>query len=1075
MNKTMKKALSLVLMMIMVISSVPMTSLAANSWCALGHDWGDYVVTTPATCSTKGVETATCKRNGCGETKTRATETVATAHVNKSMSKVEPTCDTFGNEAGIVCTLCDLVISGYEKIPATGHKSTTLAAKAATCTADGNEAGTKCSVCDTTLTGGKKIEKTGHKWTIYAQNPANCVTGAKGSRTEICLNCGTKETKEIEATHNFGAWTTTKTATCTEKGKKVRTCTVTGCNETETVDIDMLGHTSETVVAKEATCTEAGITAGTRCKVCGNSISGAVVIPAKGHTAVVVTGTPATCEKSGTSDSSTCKDCGFVISEAKVIAKLGHNMVKDTAKSKDATCTATGLYVEKCTNTGCTYTTTETLPIIHEAKWETIVEVKCTTDGKRRGTCKKCGMDVTEVVKAEGHKVYNETKWSTVKAATCTEDGLKTAPCSICGQTASQVLPKLGHDEIVNTARVEPTCTTTGKTESKKCTRCLTITVKAETIDKKAHTFGEWTVSSHPTCAAGGIDERKCTACNEKETRTVDRLPHTEVEIPAVAATCTEAGKTAGKKCSVCDKVTVEQTEIAATGHTYVADATASFAPTCELPGRDKGTCSACGHEKDLEIPAKGHTEVDIPEDPADCLNSGITAGKECTECKKVLVERETIPALGHKMEVDTVNSVAANCTADGVEYRQCKNCDYKETEVLAKLEHTYGEWTVTKEASCSVSGERSKVCSGCNAIEKEVIEALGTHSTEILEGKDPTCTTPGLTVGTKCNKCNTILEAQLEIEALGHTFTDEPVLKPATVDADGEYGYLCIVCNEGLNAQKIAKIDAETIKLSATKYYYDGKVKKPSLEIKDVNGNILVENEDYELVYSAGCKAPGKYSVVITFKGNYAGEKEISFTINPVKSAKISYENKNDHILITWDKVVGATGYDIYIYKDSVNGTTRKKLKTVNAGTTSYKLTKDYAGKDLKIGEDYRIGIVSRTKASDGTILTSKNPAFKTMPRKLVKPTLKSVTASSGVVTAQWSNIDGETGYEVVYSTKKDSGYKAFATIKKADVLKATKSLKKGTYYVKVRAYKTVGSETYYSNYSAIKSITVK
>ena len=53
---------------------------------------------------------------------------------------------------------------------------------------------------------------------------------------------------------------------------------------------------------------------------------------------------------------------------------------------------------------------------------------------------------------------------------------------------------------------------------------------------------------------------------------------HTEETIPAVEPTCTETGSTEGKKCSVCNKVLLEQTVIEATGHTY-----------------SNGSCTVCG------------------------------------------------------------------------------------------------------------------------------------------------------------------------------------------------------------------------------------------------------------------------------------------------------------------------------------------------------------------------------------------------------------------------------------------------------------------------------------------------
>ena len=143
-------------------------------------------------------------------------------------------------------------------------------------------------------------------------------------------------------------------------------------------------------------------------------------------------------------------------------------------------------------------------------------------------------------------------------------------------------------------------------------------------------------------------------------------------------------------------------------------------------------------------------------------------------------------------------------------------------------------------------------------------------------------------------------------------------------------------------------------------------------------------------------------------------------------------------------------------------------------ASTTSFKLTKDYNGKALGYDEDYRIGIVSRTKAEDGTILTSKNPAFKVVTRKLVKPTL-TVTSTTGKATLKWTNIADESGYEIVYATKKDGTYKSLGTTK-ANVVTLTKSLTRGgTFYFKVRAYKTIDGEKVYSNYSAVKSVKIK
>ncbi len=77
-------------------------------------------------------------------------------------------------------------------------------------------------------------------------------------------------------------------------------------------------------------------------------------------------------------------------------------------------------------------------------------------------------------------------------------------------------------------------------------------------------------------------------------------------------------------------------------------------------------------------------------------------------------------------------------------------------------------------------------------------------------------------------------------------------------------------------------------IKFSQSNYSYDGKVKTPSLVIKDITGRTLKKGTDYTVSYPAGRKAIGKYKVTITFKGNYSGKKTATFSIGP-KNSKIS------------------------------------------------------------------------------------------------------------------------------------------------------------------------------------------
>ena len=155
------------------------------------HAFGEWTVTTPATCTKDGVKTRTC---ACGETETQT-------------------------------------------IPATGHSfGEWTVTTPATCTADGVE--THSCACGETET--RAIPATGHsfgEWTVTT--PATCTVD--GTETRTCSACGETETRAIPATgHTFGDWTVTTPATCTTDGVETRTCSA--CGETETRAIPATGH-----------------------------------------------------------------------------------------------------------------------------------------------------------------------------------------------------------------------------------------------------------------------------------------------------------------------------------------------------------------------------------------------------------------------------------------------------------------------------------------------------------------------------------------------------------------------------------------------------------------------------------------------------------------------------------------------------------------------------------------------------------------------------------------------------------------------------------------------------------------
>jgi len=80
------------------------------------HTFGDWFVTTAATCTAEGSRTRSCE---CGETET---ETIpAVGHTEVVDAAVAATCTADGKTEGKHCSVCAQVLTAQEAIPATGH------------------------------------------------------------------------------------------------------------------------------------------------------------------------------------------------------------------------------------------------------------------------------------------------------------------------------------------------------------------------------------------------------------------------------------------------------------------------------------------------------------------------------------------------------------------------------------------------------------------------------------------------------------------------------------------------------------------------------------------------------------------------------------------------------------------------------------------------------------------------------------------------------------------------------------------------------------------------------------------
>ncbi|MGN0448279.1 MAG: leucine-rich repeat domain-containing protein [Acutalibacteraceae bacterium] len=157
--------------------------------------------------------------------------------------------------------------------------------------------------------------------------------------------------------------------------------------------------------------------------------------------------------------------------------------------------------------------------------------------------------------------------WIVDSAATCTQDGIKHLECLDCQRRIDTAIPALGHTPVTDPA-VDATCTETGLTEGSHCSVCGEVLTVQEEIPAKGHTYGEYVLTTAPTCTKTGVETQTCSVCGDEQTRPVPALGHKEVTDPSVAPTCSEKGLTDGSHCSVCGEVLTAQEEIPALGHT---------------------------------------------------------------------------------------------------------------------------------------------------------------------------------------------------------------------------------------------------------------------------------------------------------------------------------------------------------------------------------------------------------------------------------------------------------------------------------------------------------------------------
>lgn len=348
-----------------------------------------------------------------------------------------------------------------------------------------------------------------------------------------------------------------------------------------------------------------------------------------------------------------------------------------------------------------------------------------------------------------------------------------------------------------------------------------------------------------------------------------------------------------------------------------------------------------------------------------------------------------------------------ADCTNAATYHYACSICDLKGTETYEEgeslghvLEVTdHGDGTHAKVCQrCSLSMDREahrggsgncvtkRRCEICNAEYGEFDNTVH-GETEVRDVKAATCAEEGYTGNTYCKACDTKLESGQVIPATGeHTWDDGKVTKSPSCTQNGEKEYACTACDakrqelfgkfahnyetiltkatgfsDGSRVEQCVScgdiksektiLHVGAVALKRTSYTYDGKMKKPSVTVKDADGKVI-NSRNYTVTYEENRKV-GNARVTVLMKGDYAGVIFRTFEIVPAGtsiSGKVTARNKG--FQVKWKKKKSnVTGYEVQ-YSTSKKFT---KKTTVTRSVKKNSVSK-LTVKNLDSGKKYYI-----------------------------------------------------------------------------------------------------------------------
>ena len=528
--------------------------------------------------------------------------------------------------------------------------------------------------------------------------------------------------------------------------------------------------------------------------------------------------------------------------------------------------------------------------------------------------------------------------------------------------------------------------------------------------------------------------------------------------------------------------------------HNHFYEATI-LAPTCTQGGYTTYTC-ACGDSYVTDYTnANGHVSVVNPPVDATCTTDGLSVGWYCVICNLVLVNQSVIPATGHSWNMGVV-TLEPTEDAEGLRVYTCMTCGVTSEKSIAKLPHSHKHTAIVTAPTCTERGYTSYTCKCGNSYLAAFTTALG-HTYQ-----NGTCST-----------CGYIAIAAPVAKASNKESSGKPVITWDAVDGAVKYEIYRASSKNGTYSLKSATTKTSYTNTSAVAgkgyHYYvraiaaDGSYADShsvsrtcdlaqttvTLSNRSSDGKIVVSWESVEgateyQVYRATSK-DGTYSRIsttakmqITNTNTKAGKtyyykvrgicdvEAATAAYSTVKSrtcdlgqttVTLSNKSSNGKIVISWESVEGATGYEVH-RATSKDGTYSRIATTANTQLTN---TSTEAGKAYY----YKVRAICDVDAAKAAFSSAK---YRTCDLPQPKA---SISTSSGKPKISWDMIPYAIGYNIYRSTSEAGPYSLIKT-STTNSYKDTKALSGNTYYYKVVAVCATLAGN--SDFSKVVSITL-